>query len=131
VENTNGSVTARIVKGDAQVTTSFAGVTLEAVGGKITVNNQNGGISVAAARPASGCRDIILKTSFSSIRVRIAEGLGYHVNAHTSFGRISSDLPITATGGVGPDSLDGNIGSGGCQLQLTNANGSIEIAKSQ
>lgn len=129
VENTNGSVTARNVKGDVGVTTSFAGVTLESVGGKITVNNQNGGISVTAARPASGCRDITLKTSFSSIRVRIPEGLGYNVAARTSFGRISTDLPITATGSVGPDSLNGTIGSGGCQLQLTDANGSIEINK--
>jgi hypothetical protein len=131
VENTNGSVTARNVKGDAQATTSFAGVTLESVGGKITVNNQNGGISVAAARPASGCRDITLRTSFSSIRVRIPEGIGYHVNAHTSFGRISSDLPITTTGSLSPESLDGTIGSGGCQLQLTNSNGSIEITRAQ
>ena len=131
VENTNGSITARNVKGDAQATTSFAGVTLESVGGKITVNDQNGGISVTAARPASGCRDIALKTSFSSIRVRIPEGLGYHVNAHTSFGRISSDLPITTTGSLSPESLDGTIGSGGCQLLLTNANGSIEIARAQ
>jgi len=131
VENTNGSVTARNVKGDAEVTTSFAGVSLESVGGKITVNNQNGGISATAARLASGCRDIALKTSFSSIRVRIPEGLGYNVTARTSFGRISTDLPITATGSVGPDSLNGTIGSGGCRLQLTDANGSIEINKSQ
>jgi DUF4097 and DUF4098 domain-containing protein YvlB len=113
------------------VITSFAGVTLESVGGKITVNNQNGAISVTAARPASGCRDITLKTSFSSIRVRIPEGLGYNVTARTSFGRISADLPITATGSVGSDSLNGTIGSGGCQLQLTASNGSIEITKAQ
>lgn len=131
VENTNGSVTARNVKGDAQVTTSFAGVTLESIGGKITVDNQNGGISVAAARPANGCRDITLKTSFSSIRVRVPTGLGYNVNAHTSFGRISSDLPITTNGSLSPDTLNGTIGSGGCQLQLTDANGSIEIVKGQ
>jgi len=121
VENTNGSITARNVKGDAQATTSFAGVTLDSVGGKITVNDQNGGISVTAARPASGCRDIALKTSFSSIRVRIPDGLGYHVNAHTSLAASPSDLPITATGSMSPESLDGTIGSGGCQLQLTNA----------
>jgi hypothetical protein len=129
VENSNGSVTARNVKGDAQVSTSFAGVTLDGIGGKITVNNQNGGIEVSAVRPASGCRDISLKTSFSSIRVRIPEGLGYNVNARTSFGRISTDIPISATGSVGTDSLNGTIGSGGCQLQLTDSNGSIEIAK--
>jgi hypothetical protein len=93
------------------------------------VDNQNGGISVTALRPASGCRDISLKTSFSSIHVRIPEGVGYNVLARTSFGRVSSDLPVTATGNIGGDLLNGTIGAGGCQLQLTDSNGSIEIAK--
>jgi DUF4097 and DUF4098 domain-containing protein YvlB len=128
-EDSNGSVTARNVKGEASVTTSFSGVTLESVGGRIRVDNQNGGISVTALRPASGCRDISLKTSFSSIHVRIPDGLGYHIAARTSFGRISSELPLTTTGNIGGDSLNGTIGAGGCQLQLTDSNGSIEIAK--
>src|SRR6266478_2646133 len=131
VENTNGSVTARNVKGDAIVHTSFAGVTLESIGGRISVDNQNGAISATAMRAASGCRDISLKTSFSAIRVRIPEGVGYNLTARTSFGRISSELPVTSTGSIGGDSLSGTIGSGGCQLQLTDSNGSIEIAKAQ
>jgi len=103
VENTNGSITARNVKGDAQATTSFAGVTLDSVGGKITVNDQNGGISVTAARPASGCRDMRsrLRSPPSASASRTPR---YHVNAHTSFGRISSDLPITTTGSMSPES---------------------------
>jgi DUF4097 and DUF4098 domain-containing protein YvlB len=128
-EDSNGSVTARNVKGDANVTTSFSGVTLESVGGRITVDNQNGAILVTATRPSSGCRDISLKTSFSSIRVAIPEGLGYNLAAHTSFGRITSDLPVTASGNIGGVSLNGTIGSGGCRLQLTDSNGSIEIVK--
>jgi DUF4097 and DUF4098 domain-containing protein YvlB len=131
VENTNGSVTARNVKGDAIVNTSFAGVTLESIGGRIRVDNQNGAISATAMRAASGCRDISLKTSFSAIRVRIPEGVGYNLMARTSFGRISSELPVTSTGSIGGDSLSGTIGSGGCQLQLTDSNGNIEIAKVQ
>ncbi len=128
-EDTNGSVTAKNVKGDATVTTSFSGVTLESVGGRVTVDNQNGAIDVSASRPASGCRDISLKTSFSSIRVRIPDGVGYNVSARTSFGRIRTDLPLTATGSLGGDSLNGTIGNGGCQLRLTGANGNIEISK--
>jgi len=131
VENSNGSVAARNVKGDARVNTSFSGVTLESIGGRISVDNQNGGISVTATRPASGCRDISLKTSFSAIRVRIPEGLGYNLSAHTTFGRINSELPVTSTGSIGGDNLTGTIGNGGCQLQLTDSNGSIEISKAQ
>jgi len=131
VENSNGSVTARNVKGDARVNTSFSGVTLDSIGGRISVDNQNGAISVTATRPASGCRDISLKTSFSAIRVRIPEGLGYNLSAHTSFGRINSELPVTSTGSISGDNLTGTIGNGGCQLQLTDSNGSIEISKAQ
>jgi DUF4097 and DUF4098 domain-containing protein YvlB len=129
VENANGSVTARSVKGDTVVNTSFAGITLESIGGRIAVDNQNGAISVTAMRPASGCHGISLKTSFSSIRVRVPEGVGYNVTARTSFGRVSSELPVTATGTMGGDTLNGTIGSGGCQLLLTDSNGSIEILK--
>jgi hypothetical protein len=93
------------------------------------VDNQNGAIFVAATRPARGCRDISLKSSFSSIRVRVPDGVGYNVSAHTSFGRISSELPLTATGSMGGDSLNGTIGSGGCQLQLSDSNGNIEIIR--
>ncbi|HXM16148.1 MAG TPA: hypothetical protein VN933_12975 [Candidatus Eremiobacteraceae bacterium] len=127
-EDSNGSVTARRVKGDATVTTSFSGVDLEEIGGKISVDNQNGAISVSS-RPPNGCRDINLKTSFSSIRVGIPEA-GFNLTSHTSFGRINSEVPVTATGNIGGDSLNGTIGSGGCRLQLSNSNGSIEIVKS-
>src|SRR6201999_2518282 len=104
-EDSNGSVTARRVKGDTMVTTSFSGVDLEEIGGKISVDNQNGAISVSS-RPPSGCRDVSLKTSFSSIRVGVPEG-NYTLAAHTSFGRITSDLPVTASGNIGGDSLNG------------------------
>ncbi len=127
VENNNGSVTARTVKGDANVRTSFSGVTLDGIGGKISVENQNGGIAVTASRPTSGCRDILLKTSFSSIRVQIPQGLGYNLAAHTSLGRISSDLPVTSTGSIDGDTLNGTINGGGCVLQLNDTNGSIAI----
>jgi len=126
-QNSNGSVTARRIAGDAGVDTSFSGVTLEGVGGSVHVNNQNGAIEVTAA--AATCHDISLRTSFSEIVARIPAAGGYRVNAKTSFGHINSDLPITATGTLGGDSLSGTIGSGSCALELTNSNGNIQISR--
>src|SRR5207244_5599828 len=100
--------------GDANVRTSFAGVTLDGIGGKISVDNQNGGIAVTASPPTSGCRDILLKTSFSSIRVPIPQGLGYSLTAHTSFGTVCSDLPVQSTGSIGGGTLNGTINGEGC-----------------
>jgi hypothetical protein len=70
-----------------------------------------------------------LKTSFAPIQVRLPGDAGYELTARTSFGHISSALPVTSTGTIGGDSLNGKIGNGGCTLSLTNSNGNIEIAK--
>jgi len=128
-QDSNGSVTASNISGDAQVNTSFGGVVLSGVGGRVRVDNQNGAIEVTAT--SDSCRDIVLKTSFSHLIVRFPSNSGYRVNARTSFGKISSELPITATGTMGSDVLNGTIGNGACTLDLANNNGSIEIAKSR
>jgi hypothetical protein len=60
--------------------------------------------------------------------VALPDGAGYAVNARTSFGRVTSDLPILTTG-VTEGTLTGTIGKGGCKLDLANANGNISIEK--
>jgi hypothetical protein len=129
IENSNGPVTASAVKGDASARTSFGAVTLDGVAGSITVNDQNGAVAVSAARTSGGCKTISVKTSFSPLQVRLPADSGYDLTARTSFGHITSELPVTATGVLGGDSLNGKIGNGGCKLSLTNANGNIEILK--
>jgi len=82
---------------------------------------------LTAARTSPGCKNISAKTSFSPIQVRLPENAGYTVTARTSFGRINTELPVTTSGQVGGDSLNGKIGNGACTLSLTNSNGNIEI----
>jgi DUF4097 and DUF4098 domain-containing protein YvlB len=130
VENSNGAVRASGVKGPATVRTSFAGVVLGGVEGPvIDVRNQNGAVEVEAVghRP---CTSITLATSFGPIRVRLPANGGYDLVARTSFGSIQSELPVTASGSLGPDALSGRIGAGGCALGLTDSNGTIEILRS-
>jgi DUF4097 and DUF4098 domain-containing protein YvlB len=129
IENSNGPVTASEVKGDASARTSFGSVTLEDIGGSIAVDNQNGTVTVSGSRSSSGCKSVTLKTSFAPMQLHLPADVSYDVTARTSFGHISSDLPVTSTGTLGGDSLNGRIGSGGCPLSLTNSNGNIEILK--
>jgi DUF4097 and DUF4098 domain-containing protein YvlB len=126
VENANGSVQLEDVGSDAIVRTSFASVFARNVHGAIDVKNQNGAIAVSEA--GSGCRPISLVTSFSSIRVAVPANASYTVNARTSYGRISSSIPIT-TRTASDDALTGTIGSGNCRMELVNSNGSITIDK--
>jgi hypothetical protein len=129
IENANGTVSAESVRGDVTAKTSFGAVTLSDIAGAITVDNQNGAILITAERTSPGCRNISAKTSFSPIRIQLRDGLGYNVNARTSSGRITTDLPVTSSGALGGDTLNGKIGNGGCALTLTNSNANIEIVK--
>ena len=53
----------------------------------------------------------------------------YAVSARTSFGRISTELPVGASGGVSGESLNGKIGDGRCELTVNNSNGNIDLLK--
>ena len=126
VHDENGNVTLSGVAGGAKVRTTFGSVFLKGINGRISVENQNGAISVSDP-PAGKCRDISLKTNFSSIRVALAPHAGYNVHARTSFGSIRSDLPITASGSLSQENITGTINGGGCRLELETANGNVTI----
>jgi len=146
VETSFGSVDLRGVKGGARVTagnssirlsgiggeayakTSFNGVTVSDAAGPVTVENQNGSVTVET-KAGQKCQPISLHTSFGPIRVAIPGGTGYNVTARTTFGRIHSDAGMTVTGDIGGDELRGKISGGGCEMRLTDQNGSIDIVK--
>ncbi len=131
VENSNGSVKALTIHGAASVRTSFGSVSLAGIEGAVDVDDSNGSLEVSgvpAKNSAGACNAITLRTSFSPIRLYLPDGAAYNVAAHTSFGKVTSDLPITATGDLSGDSINGTINGGGCQLQLNNSNGGITIS---
>ena len=129
VSTGNSSVRVVNARGPVTVTTSFGLVEVRSVEGKIEVRNQNGAIDASLGSARGACHDITLGTSFSPIQVQVPDG-GYTVTAQTSFGKIRSDVPITATGTIGEGRLSGTIGGGGCALALTNRNGDIRILAS-
>jgi DUF4097 and DUF4098 domain-containing protein YvlB len=124
VDNANGGVTATDVSGGVRVHTSFAPVLLKTIAGRVTVENANGSISVSDLRGA--CADINLKTSFASIKLDVPSNGGYHVDARTSFGSITTSIPVLMTS-KSDNSLTGTIGNGGCQMKLETANGGITL----
>ena len=127
VENSNGGVQASNVRG-AQVTTSFASVILDNVSGPLRIMNQNGSVDATSSLNGA-CQPIIIRTSFSTLRIHLQGDASYHVTARTSLGSIRTDFPLNVSGSLSNDNVSGNIGSGHCEMNLTNTNGSIEILK--
>jgi hypothetical protein len=125
-------VKAYDIRGSANVRTSFGPVTLISIEGSVDVDSQFGLVEISGVPPrnaAGACNHLLLRTSSAPIRVHLVETGGYDLTAHTSFGKVSSELPITSTGVMSGESLNGKINNGGCPLQLTNNNGGIEILR--
>ena len=129
VDNANGGISASNVRGDATVRTSFGAILLDGVSGAIDAGNQNGAIDVKSLS-ANGCRPIALRSSFAPIRLRLPSTASYHFSASTSFGRVTSEVPMNVSGVVSSDSLSGTIGAGKCELRIQNSNGNIDILRS-
>lgn len=147
VETTFGSVDLRNVRGGARVTATNTSVRLTSIGGEVfakstfhaitvtdaagpvTVDSQNGSVT-AETKSGAGCKPVALRTTFGPIRVTIPRGVGYNVSARTTFGRIRTDqgVQVTVNGDISPNSLNGKIAGGGCDLQLVGQNSSIDIA---
>ncbi len=128
VENSNGGVQATNTRG-AQVTTSFGSVVLVGVEGPLQIEDQNGAVDATSTARGS-CQPIMIHTSFSTLRVRLQGDASYRVAARTSFGKIRTDFPLNVSGSISSDGVNGVIGTGHCEMRLTDNNGSIEILKS-
>jgi DUF4097 and DUF4098 domain-containing protein YvlB len=69
----------------------------------------------------------VLESSGGSIEVAIDPSANLDLDASTSGGSVSSDLPVRVVGTVSHSSMHGSIGSGGEELRLHTSGGSIHI----
>jgi hypothetical protein len=124
----NSRVEGSKVGGPVGIRNSFGAVVVDGVSGPIEIHNQNGEIDAySAARGA--CKPITLHTSFARLRAHLPADANYQVYAKTSFAHVRSDFPLTVAGLLSEGEVSGTLGSGKCEMRLTNNNGSIEILK--
>ena len=95
------------------------------------VDNQNGSVEVRGIAGGAKCSPVSLKGSFGPVRIHLPEDAAFTVNAHTSFGKITTQLPLTISGSPSSDTLTGRLGDGRCPLTVENSNGSIELLRAK
>ncbi|HEY4321600.1 MAG TPA: DUF4097 family beta strand repeat-containing protein [Gemmatimonadales bacterium] len=128
VDDVNGGVSVRDVDTDANINTvngsiDFTGTTAS------RLETVNGHINAALSRAAwSGT--LSMSTVNGGIDITLPAGANTAIHGTTVNGGLSSpDFPITISKGWGPKSLDGQIGSGGRQLNVETVNGGITLHK--
>ena len=128
VTNTNGSIRISDVAGQHELDTTNGRIRVERCAGAVEASTTNGSIEAELLRVSRG-QPMRFETTNGRIIVTVPRDLGAEVDARTTNGSISSDLPVTTTK-IGSNRLQGTINGGGTPLRLRTTNGGIEIRTS-
>jgi len=121
----NGEVVAESLDGDAEGHTVNGSVKVSTTG-TARANTVNVSLDVTMGR-ADWPEGAKFSTVNGGITLRVPSFLNAHLKASVMNGSIESDFPVTVTGTVSRRTMEGTIGSGGQDLQLSTVNGSIRL----
>jgi DUF4097 and DUF4098 domain-containing protein YvlB len=122
----SGDLRASQVSGPVQVTTRAKDITLEDVAGNVTIQNENGSITV---RPTK-LGELNITNHKGDVEVTIPAKAGFQFNVATQNGDISSDFGTVNSNQTGGSSVaNGTVGSGGPKVQITKAYGDVSLRK--
>ena len=127
VTNTNGSIHLADVAGHLEVGTTNGKIEIARCSGSIDASTTNGGIHAELMRVAKGT-PLRFETTNGRIDVSVPHDFAGDVEAGTTNGSISTDLPVETTH-FKRNSLRGTINGGGTSLRLHTTNGGISIRK--
>lgn len=142
-ETSGGGIHLREVSGNARVESSGGGIDVDSVDGSLRAHTSGGPIRIdrvtgsLEAKTSGGSVHANfgkgnfhggdLETSGGSIEVAVDPSASLEVEATTSGGGVSSDLPIRVVGKISTTNLRGTLGSGGELLRLHTSGGNIHI----
>ncbi|MCU0224269.1 MAG: DUF4097 domain-containing protein [Acidobacteria bacterium] len=135
IEDVDGSVNAdtsggpiRISKvtGDISADTSGGGIDIAEAGGQVTADTSGGPIAV---RFASGnSKGGSLESSGGGITIAVDPAAKLTLDAESSGGSVSCDLPVTVVGERDRSELRGELNGGGAVLRARTSGGGIRIS---
>jgi DUF4097 and DUF4098 domain-containing protein YvlB len=118
-----GSIHVGCVTGRTAAHTSGGSIHLDRLENTVEAVTSGGSVTARIERqPADACR---LETSGGSIHAYLAEGIALHIDARTSGGRVTADLPIA--GRIDDHGIQGALNGGGPALILRTSGGSVRI----
>jgi hypothetical protein len=121
----NGGIEAESLTGDAEAHTVNGSVKVS-TSGTALAKSVNGSLDVTMGRAewANGAK---FSTVNGGITLHVPQQLNAHLTASVVNGNIETDFPITVSGTISRRKLEGTIGNGGQELQLSTVNGSIRL----
>jgi DUF4097 and DUF4098 domain-containing protein YvlB len=122
-----GDMELRDLTGDISIKTSGGDITLENVHGRVEARTSGGDVTASLARGNAKGGEI--ETSGGDIELRLDPAINLSLDASTSSGEVTSNLPhLSVTGEISSSRLHGTLGSGGETLRVHTNGGSVRIS---
>jgi hypothetical protein len=125
VRTVNGSIHLTEVNGHLELDTTNGKIEVKRCSGSIDAATTNGGIYAELVRVAKG-QPMRFETTNGRIDIAVPRDLAADIEAGTTNGSISTDLPVETTH-FKRNSLRGTINGGGTSIRLHTTNGGISI----
>lgn len=122
-----GGVSVKDFAGPARVGTSGGGITLINIAGAVDGVTSGGPINATLPAPLPG--PVNLSTSGGGVTVKVPETSAFRLDAGTSAGSVILDFPITISGKIRPDRVNGVVNGGETLIRLRSSAGSIHLKK--
>jgi DUF4097 and DUF4098 domain-containing protein YvlB len=121
----NGKITVRGATGRLHATTAFGGLDLAADKAVVTAKTSNGAIKFSGSL-ADGAHTF--HNDFGEINVSLPADARFRLDAHTSFGEVTTGFAITPPRGKDRSQLKGTVGDNpAATVTLTTSNGRIRV----
>ena len=121
-----GTVKVESFKGPVRVETTGGGIHLNDVAGKVEGSTSGGSISASFSSLSDSVK---LETSGGSVTLHAPSDAAFDLDASTSGGSASSELPVTITGKKSRDHLRGPVNGGGKTVVLRSSGGGVQVKK--
>jgi DUF4097 and DUF4098 domain-containing protein YvlB len=127
VHTGDGSIRATGLSGRLRADTGDGHVNVRGRFDVLDLRTGDGGIEAAAETGSRVEAAWSLRSGDGGITLRLPEGFGADLDAHTGDGGIVLDKPVTVTGTISPNTVRGKLGAGGLPLQIHTGDGSIRL----
>jgi DUF4097 and DUF4098 domain-containing protein YvlB len=124
----NGGIGVSDVQGQIEFQAQNGGIHLARLAGTVKGETQNGGLHIELAGDRWNGQGLDVHSVNGGVHVSLPSNYSAHLEASTTNGRISSEIPELATPNEKrPKQIGVQLGSGGATLRVLTTNGSVHI----
>lgn len=125
-DTSGGHIEIANVGKDIHAETSGGHIEIRNAQGRVEADTSGGSVEVSFAK--GNARGGKLESSGGGIRVKVDPDVNLNIDASTSGGSVSSDIPVKVLGKLSRSSIKGSLGSGGELLYVHTSGGSVTIS---